>query len=547
YFFVTAGFFPSATQDTYYLSGPRVPRLEFNVGGGKTFTVTAENAGADNVYVRSATLNGQPLTTPVIHHSDIVAGSTLAFVMGPNPTTWGTGADYQSLSRRDLTLPVSGQWRASLGSPAISNPASASPVWGNGTDGADNSAIHSEFPDLTLAQPGDEITLTATVALNGVTSPLASPSGRFAWGLFNDNGSGGTAWPGYLASNDTTDAAGTRSLWRKPAGGTQPYHVSTGGSALSSFSLVTPDFADGTYRLMMTLSRNANGSLDHYAALVRASDGVLFAAFTGSDTAPATFTFNRVGFRASDALNADSIAITDFAVVANGPSSNTPPTVTLTSPAEGASYDAPATVLLTAAASDADGTVSKVEFFAGAEKLGEDTTEPFEFTWNRALTGNHAITAKAIDNGGSTGVSAPVNIVITNTDNVPPTVGITAPSNGQTIINNSLTISADAADEDGLVTKVEFYNGATKLGDATSAPFSFVWNGAPTGTHTLTAVATDNDAATTVSAPVAVNVSAPVTTTVLSKGAVWKYLDDGSNAGTAWKEPAFNDSTWASG
>jgi predicted alpha-1,2-mannosidase len=68
YFFVTAGFFPSATEDVYYLSGSRLPRLEFQVGGGKTFTVTAANAGSQNLYIQSATLDGQPLTTPIIHH-----------------------------------------------------------------------------------------------------------------------------------------------------------------------------------------------------------------------------------------------------------------------------------------------------------------------------------------------------------------------------------------------------------------------------------------------------------------------------------------------
>lgn len=30
-------------------------------------------------------------------------------------------------------------------------------------------------------------------------------------------------------------------------------------------------------------------------------------------------------------------------------------------------------------------------------------------------------------------------------------------------------------------------------------------------------------------------------------GSVWKYLDNGSNEGTAWRAPSFNDSTWASG
>jgi hypothetical protein len=40
-----------------------------------------------------------------------------------------------------------------------------------------------------------------------------------------------------------------------------------------------------------------------------------------------------------------------------------------------------------------------------------------------------------------------------------------------------------------------------------------------------------------------------MTNTVLiqSGAARWKYLDDGSNAGTAWNSPGFNDTLWASG
>ena len=37
------------------------------------------------------------------------------------------------------------------------------------------------------------------------------------------------------------------------------------------------------------------------------------------------------------------------------------------------------------------------------------------------------------------------------------------------------------------------------------------------------------------------------TTTLLPNGATWKYLDDASNQGTAWRAEAFDDSTWASG
>ena len=30
-------------------------------------------------------------------------------------------------------------------------------------------------------------------------------------------------------------------------------------------------------------------------------------------------------------------------------------------------------------------------------------------------------------------------------------------------------------------------------------------------------------------------------------GAAWSYLDDGSDQGTAWRDPAFDDSSWSSG
>ena len=36
-------------------------------------------------------------------------------------------------------------------------------------------------------------------------------------------------------------------------------------------------------------------------------------------------------------------------------------------------------------ASDSDGTVSKVEFFEGENKLGEATTSPYRFTWTSVL------------------------------------------------------------------------------------------------------------------------------------------------------------------
>src|SRR5207249_3078938 len=41
--------------------------------------------------------------------------------------------------------------------------------------------------------------------------------------------------------------------------------------------------------------------------------------------------------------------------------------------------------------------------------------------------------------------------------------------------------------------------------------------------------------------------SAATPTTLVPFGSVWKYLDNGSDQGTAWRAPGFNDSAWASG
>ena len=50
-------------------------------------------------------------------------------------------------------------------------------------------------------------------------------------------------------------------------------------------------------------------------------------------------------------------------------------------PAAGATFTAPASVAITASASDADGTVSRVDFYQGSTLLGSDTTSPYGFTW----------------------------------------------------------------------------------------------------------------------------------------------------------------------
>jgi putative alpha-1,2-mannosidase len=89
YIFVTAGLYPIAGRDVYYLHGARVPKVVFQVGKGKTFTILGDGVSAENMYVQSATLNGKPLERAWITHEEIMTGGTLEFVMGNKASTWG--------------------------------------------------------------------------------------------------------------------------------------------------------------------------------------------------------------------------------------------------------------------------------------------------------------------------------------------------------------------------------------------------------------------------------------------------------------------------
>ena len=99
--------------------------------------------------------------------------------------------------------------------------------------------------------------------------------------------------------------------------------------------------------------------------------------------------------------------------------------------------------------------------------------------------------------------------------NSAPTISISSPSNSESFADPAnITIAADASDSDGTVVRSEFFSGATKLGEVTSAPFSLTWSNVTAGTYTLTAKATDNQNASTLSSPVTVTVTNAVSSSV---------------------------------
>ena len=133
--------------------------------------------------------------------------------------------------------------------------------------------------------------------------------------------------------------------------------------------------------------------------------------------------------------------------------------------------------------------IVRVEFYSGTSLIGSTTTSPYTAAWNNVPAGSYSLTAKAIDDKGDYAVSTPVQVSV----DAAPTVSLTAPAqNASYIAPAGITLNATAADSDGSIAKVDFYQGSTLIGTATGAPFSVTWNGVSPGGYTLTAVATDH-------------------------------------------------------
>ena len=92
YVWSAMGLYPQCPgQPTINIGSPIFEESVINVGNGKTFTVEAKNVSAQNKYIQSATLNGQPWNKPWIHHDDMKKGGKLVLQMGPRPNkSWGS-------------------------------------------------------------------------------------------------------------------------------------------------------------------------------------------------------------------------------------------------------------------------------------------------------------------------------------------------------------------------------------------------------------------------------------------------------------------------
>ncbi len=276
-------------------------------------------------------------------------------------------------------------------------------------------------------------------------------------------------------------------------------------------SLTSPT-ANSTYIFPASITMQANayaGNSDaHIDKVEFFVNGVevgedLSAPYQFNYTPPATGTYTLHARAKSDHDQSTTSASITVTLVANQA-----PSVTLVSPASGSSAIAPAAFTLTANASDADGTITKVEFYNGTILLGSATSAPYSFSWSNVAVGSYSLTAKATDDRGAQTTTSAATVTVNA--NQAPTVSLTSPAaNSVLTAPTNLILAASAADSDGTITQVDFYADGSLLGSSTTAPYNFSWNNISIGSHSLTAIATDNLGAATTSTATAINVIAP--------------------------------------
>ena len=89
----------AAIKPTYQITSPLFDRVTIRLNKkyfpGKTFTITTQGNGPDNIYIESAKLNGRPLNQCWFEHAELAAGGKLELKLSPKPTRWANETELE--------------------------------------------------------------------------------------------------------------------------------------------------------------------------------------------------------------------------------------------------------------------------------------------------------------------------------------------------------------------------------------------------------------------------------------------------------------------
>ena len=435
--------------------------------GVGTFTVTLGTAGAQTVTINdpsSALLNRT--SAPIVAAA---APAVTLSVTGPTVVYFPTTPTANlTLTAKDATGAVASGYNGTVAL-TTTDPLASLPSTLTFNQGVASAAVTFGTTGLQTVTATDTTTtsLTGSVQINVFPVPTPTPTP--------------TATP---TPSPTPTPTRTPTPTPSPTPTPTPTPVPT--PTVTSASSVTAYTASSfLYQITATNSPASYAATGLPSGLsITASTGQVF----GTTPAVGSYTFN---VTASNAYGSSPAFAVHLTVIADAP-----PVVTLTSPTSGSSVYGPTSVGITASATSADSQISTISFYNGSTLLGTVSGGIGVYT---VPAGTYTLTAVAKDSLGLTKTSAAVTLTVLQ-DQV-PTVALTAPTTGSSYTGpTSIVVTANAASADVQIASVAFYQGATKLGTSTTAPYSYTWKNAPVGSYLITAVATDTLGLTATSA-----------------------------------------------
>jgi hypothetical protein len=163
------------------------------------------------------------------------------------------------------------------------------------------------------------------------------------------------------------------------------------------------------------------------------------------------------------------------------PPANQPPVVAFTRPAANTSISASTALVLEATASDPDGSIQKVEYYSGVNKIGEASSAPYSLAWSGGNIGLNTLSAVATDNSGARSAASTVSFNILAA--LPP-----APVKFRAAVASSSTIQLAWSSNPGTQTGFHLYRSADAVNYtlcATVSGSSTTWTDSGLSPNTL--------------------------------------------------------------
>ena len=531
--------------ETSYYAQPRVNASWTGNVIGWTSNFGSSGSGYADLYVMpiSGASSGTSTSSPTVSFSAPASGATVSGTTTvAMSASGGSGTGYSYTLKIDGVTVSTGPSAYAWNTTAYATGAHTLAVTVTDSSGATGSATRTvnvsnatSALSATFTNPGSGATVSGTVTVSvaasggsgytytvkaGTSTIYSGTNGSFSWNTTATPNGGVTLTATVKAGTLTASASRAVTVSNSTSSG-------TADTTLPTVTITTP-----TTNVWTGNSIQVGASATDNKALSRIElwgAGTKFATFPCSGTSCAGSTWWITGSLATAAYQVNAVAVdtagnrrvsasrtiykdaTSPLIGSGAGSSTTTLGASFTSPASGATVSGTVTVGM--AVSGASGSTT-FTLKRGTTTLATKTVtgSSTSYAWNTAgLSGSQTLSLTATNNGRTASASRTVTVSTTSTstgDTTPPTVAITSPASG-VWTGNSLDIAATASDN-VKVTSIRFYGDGVLFGtipcSAATCSGTMLWltGSLPSGTHRVSALATDSSGRTTWSSPITV-------------------------------------------